>query len=128
MTRIETATAERKITEVNRILISRLSCETLNSMHRGIRVLLTLFAVGIAGCNSKKKETEEDVKQAAVILSSPVYIVADDLYRQWLVDRLRVLGVPAATPFNTNFDELLPRAVGHTLVIAIVGDQLVLVS
>ena len=56
----------------------------------------------------------------------PVYIVADAVYRQWLVDRLRALGVPSETHFSTDLDALLPRAAGHTLVIAMVGDRLVL--
>jgi hypothetical protein len=59
-------------------------------------------------------------------LAPPVYIVADDPYRQWLVDRFRVWGFAAETPFNTDFDVRLPRAAGHTLVIAMVGDRLVL--
>jgi len=56
----------------------------------------------------------------------PVFIVADAVYRQWLVDRLRALGVPSETRFSTDLDALLPRAAGHTLVIAMVGDRLVL--
>jgi hypothetical protein len=59
-------------------------------------------------------------------LAPPVYIVADDPYRQWLVDRFLALGIAAETPFNTDFDVRLPRAAGHTLVIAMVGDRLVL--
>jgi hypothetical protein len=55
-----------------------------------------------------------------------VYVNGDGPYYQWVVDRCRALGIPVGSSFNTDFDAQLARAVGHTLVIAVVGDRLVL--
>jgi hypothetical protein len=55
-----------------------------------------------------------------------VYIVADDPYYQWIVRRCLALGIPVDSSFDIDFDTQLPRAVGHTLVVAMVGDRLVL--
>ena len=59
-------------------------------------------------------------------LAPPVYVVADGPYYQWVVDRCLALGIPVGSSFNSDFDAQLARAVRHTLVVALVGDRLVL--
>jgi transglutaminase-like putative cysteine protease len=59
-------------------------------------------------------------------LAPPVYVVADGPYYQWVIDRCAALGIPVGYSFNTDFDAHLSSAVGRTLVIALVGDRLVL--
>jgi len=56
-------------------------------------------------------------------LAPPLYIVGDDPYRQWLVERFAALSI-AIGSFGSDLDALLAHATGHTLVIAIVGDRL----
>jgi hypothetical protein len=59
-------------------------------------------------------------------LAAPVFVVADAPYYQWVSDRCAALGAPVDYSFNTDFDTQLPRAAGHTLVVAMVGERLVL--
>jgi hypothetical protein len=59
-------------------------------------------------------------------VASTVYVVADGPYYRWVADRCVARGASVGMTFNTDFDAQLANAAGHTLVVALVGDRLVL--
>ncbi len=65
---------------------------------------------------------------SAADLPAKVFVAAHAPYWQWLSARCEKLGMPRrmVRSFNYRFDQELPRAKGHTLVITWVGDVLVL--
>ena len=62
----------------------------------------------------------------ASALPGPVFIAGDNPYVGRLSRRLESQGVKVAATFNHNFEELLPRAAGHTLIVVVAAGKLVL--
>jgi hypothetical protein len=75
-----------------------------------------------AGKSLKSMTASEAVHR----LGEEAYVVCNQPYCRIATEKLQASGVRVPMSFNTKFEELLPKAASHALVVLIEGDKLVL--